>query len=155
MFQIDQNVPVRSGRRIGDRLLNKLDSTGVHRFCLANVVICDTSRGLLNTTMYCEFKLMVRLFLFFENRFCTRYKTDVLQWWFFFVKRFVTRSSVSAMSSSSTTMLRLLASKEVGSASSRCKLGMSRFSYADCHSPQYHVTRPGEGSIIVEAFRSN
>ena len=51
-----------------------------------------------------------------------------------FVKWFVTRPSVSAMRSSSTTMLRLLASKEVGSPSSRCKLGMSRFSYADCHS---------------------
>ena len=44
--------------------------------------------------------------------------TDVLQWWLFFVKRFVTRSSVSAMRSSITTMLRLLASKEVGSPSS-------------------------------------
>ena len=44
--------------------------------------------------------------------------TDVLQWWLFFVKRFVTRSSVSAMRSSITTMLRLLASKEVGSSSS-------------------------------------
>ena len=71
------------------------------------------------------------------------------------MKKFVTRSSVSAMRSSSTTMLRLLASKEVDSPSSRCKLGMSRFSYADCHSPYYHVTRPGEGSITVEAFRSN
>ena len=53
----------------------------------------------------------------------------------FFVMRFVTRSSVSAMRSSRTTMLRLLASKGVGGPSSRCKLGMSRFSYADCHSP--------------------
>ena len=87
--------------------------------CLANVVICGTSRGFLNTTMYWEFKLIVRLSLFFGNRFCTRYMTDVLQWWLFFVKRFVTRSSVSAMRSSSTTMLRLLASKEVGSPSSR------------------------------------
>ena len=34
------------------------------------------------------------------------------------MKRFVTRSSVSAMRSSITTMLRLLASKEVGSPSS-------------------------------------
>ena len=39
------------------------------------------------------------------------------------------------MRSSSTKILRLLASKEVGSPSSECKLGMSRFSYADCHSP--------------------
>ena len=53
----------------------------------------------------------------------------------FFVKRFVMRSSVSAMKSSITTMLRLLASKEVGSPSSRSNLGMSRLSYADCHSP--------------------
>ena len=34
--------------------------------------------------MYCEFKLMVRLSLFFGNRFCTRYMTEVLQWWLFF-----------------------------------------------------------------------
>ena len=53
----------------------------------------------------------------------------------FFVKKFVVRSSVSAMISAITTMLRLLASKEVGSPSSRPNLGMSRFSYADCHSP--------------------
>ena len=72
-----------------------------------------------------------------------------------FAKRFVIRSSVSPMISSCTKMLRFLASKEVGSPSSRCKLGMSRFLYADCHSPYYHITRSCEGSIITEAFRSN
>ena len=32
LFQIDQNVPVRSGRRIGESLLNKFDSTRVNLF---------------------------------------------------------------------------------------------------------------------------
>ena len=32
---------------------------------LANVVICDPSREFLNAIMYCDFKLMVRLSLFF------------------------------------------------------------------------------------------
>ena len=32
LYQIDQNIPIRSGRRLGERLLNKLDSTGVHLF---------------------------------------------------------------------------------------------------------------------------
>ena len=33
--------------------------------------------------MYYEFNLMVRLSLFFGNRFCTRYMMEVLQWGFF------------------------------------------------------------------------
>ena len=41
--------------------------------CLANVVISDTSRGFLNTTMYCEFKLMIRLSSFFLETGFARY----------------------------------------------------------------------------------
>ena len=79
---------------------------------LANVVICDPSREFLNAIMYCDFKLMVRLSLFFlGNKSCKRFMPDVLHWWILFVKRFVTSSSISAMRSSSTMMLRLLASK--------------------------------------------
>ena len=59
--------------------------------CRAKVVICDASRGFLNTTMYCEFRLMVRLSLFLGNRFCTRYSTDVFLWWLFLVNKVVTR----------------------------------------------------------------
>ena len=103
--------------------------------CFAKLVICDASRGFLNTTMYCVFRLIVRLSLFHENRFCTRQITDVLEWWLFLVNRSVTRPSVSAIRSSNTTTLRLPASKDVGNPSCSCRLGISRFSYADCHSP--------------------
>ena len=65
------------------------------------------------------------------------------------MNRSVTRPSVSAIRSSNTTTLRLPASKDEGNPSCRCRLGISRFSYADCH-----VTRSGVGSIMPEAFRN-
>ena len=66
------------------------------------------------------------------------------------MNRFVTRPSVSAMRSSSTTSPRLPSlSNDVGNPSSRRMLGMSRFSYAACHSPQYHVMHSGGGSIMA------
>ena len=71
------------------------------------------------------------------------------------MSRSVTCPSVSAIRSSNTTTLRLSASKDEGNPSCRCRFGISRFSYADCHSPEYYVTRSGAGSIMPEAFRSN
>ena len=71
------------------------------------------------------------------------------------MNRFVTRPSVSAMRSSSTTSPRLPSlSNDVGNPSSSRMLGMSRFSFAACHSPYYHVMRSGGGSIMAAAFRS-
>ena len=91
------------------------------QICFAKCVNCEASRGFLNTTMYCAFKLMVRLSLYFGKRFCTRYMTDVFEWWLFLVKRSVTRPSVSAIRSSNTTTLRLLVSKTVGNPCLVCR----------------------------------
>ena len=73
---------------------------------------------------------MVRLFLFYWKQVLQEIHDECIAVVAFFVKGFVRCSSVSAVRSFSTTMLRLLASIEAGSPSSRCQLGMSTFSYA-------------------------
>ena len=107
--------------------------------CFAKLTICVLSRGFLKRTMYCAFMLMVRLSFPFENKCCTKYITDVLQWRLFFVNSLVTLSSVSDMRSSMTTKFIFLESKDdkSGRPSTHSKFGciVERVEYNGYHSP--------------------
>ena len=76
LFQIDQNVPIRRGRCIGERLLNKLDSTTVHLFDQCSI-LRHISR-ILEHHYVLSVQTDGATLLFLGNRFFTRYMTEVL-----------------------------------------------------------------------------